>query len=451
MSHTAADVVVLGAGLCGMSAAWHLRQSGASCRVIERASEPGGLATTTEERGYRFDRTGHLLHLRDPSIRTLVEAWTPGGLLEIERNSVIWSHGVFTRYPFQANTFGLPPQVAYECVQGFVEAYYREPKPTPKNFEEYCLAHFGPGMSRHFMIPYNTRLWGVPPHEISTSWCERFVPKPTVEDVLAGAVGLSDRKLGYNARFLYPRLGIGQLSRGLAEAVGDIELGRAPRAIRLRDRKVVMDDEEVSFDSLVSSIPLPSLVSSIEDAPTEVKKAAGRLRCTHLYYLDVALQTRSELPYHWVYVPEARYPFYRVGCYSNFSSAMAPPNGAGLYVELADRTEPDLATLLPDVADGLQEMGFIRSREAVRFARVRRIDHAYVIFDDAYDEAVALIHPFLEEHGIHACGRYGGWTYSSMEDALCSGRDAARAVAGSSAAAVVAEAKAELASQEKGD
>lgn len=409
-----------------MSAGFHLDRAGVPYRIFERLPHPGGHAITVEDEGFRFDRTGHLLHLRDPATRELVLGWIGGDYLEVERRSMIWSNGVYTRYPFQANTFGLPPAVAYECLQGFIQAHFARSKPEPTNFEEFCLTHFGEGISRHFMIPYNTRLWGVPPSEITAAWCSRFVPLPKLEDVLAGAVGLNDRELGYNARFVYPRLGIGELSNGLARAVPGIELGRAPKAIDWRARTLVFEDEAVRYDALISTIPLTALVRLLVDPPAEVARAASALRCTHLYYLDVALETPCMKPLHWAYVPEAKYPFYRVGCYSHFSPAMAPPGKAGLYIELADRAPPELSSLLPEVARGLVEMGLIDAPSAIRFARVRRIDYAYVVFDHAYYPALEVIRPFLEAQRIVAAGRYGGWNYSSMEDALHFGRDAAK-------------------------
>jgi protoporphyrinogen oxidase len=420
------SVAILGAGLTGMAAAYHLHRAGVPHRIFERLPHPGGHAITIDEDGYRFDRTGHLLHLRDPETRRLSLSWIGEDCLEIERRSMIWSNGVYTRYPFQANTFGLPPAVAYECLHGFLKAHFAKERPAPRNFEEFCLAHFGEGISRHFMIPYNTRLWGVPPREITADWCARFVPLPKLEDVVAGAVGVNDRELGYNARFLYPRLGIGQLSDGLARAVPGIERCRAPEAIDWRARDLVFADEVVRYDVLISSIPLLALIKGLRGVPEAVAAAARRLRCTHLYYLDLALETPCNKPLHWVYVPEAKYPFYRVGCYSHFSPAMAPPGKASLYVELADRREPDLAVLLPEVAAGLVEMGLIDAPSAIRFARVRRIDHAYVIFDHAYFGSLETIRPFLESAGILSTGRYGGWNYSSMEDALHFGRDAAQ-------------------------
>lgn len=426
LSPPALPVAILGAGLTGMSAAFHLRQERIACRLFERAPHPGGHAITVEEQGYRFDRTGHLLHLRDPGMRDLALGWIQGGTLEIARRSRVYSHGVYTRYPFQANTYGLPPEVAHRCVTDFVRAHFAPDKPSPKSFEDFCRIHFGDGISDAFMIPYNTKLWGVPPSRISAAWCSRFVPLPKLDDVIAGAVGLNDRELGYNARFSYPRLGIGQLTAGLAEAAGPIELRRAPTAIDARARLLHFADETVRYEALVSTIPLPSLVALLTDAPPHVREAASRLRCTSLHYLDIALNTPCLLPYHWIYVPEPRFPFYRVGCYSHFSSAMAPPNKASLYVELADRRPPDLAELLPRVANDLQTMGLIATDHAIRFARLRTIDHAYVIFDDDYFPALEVIHPYLRSLGILSAGRYGGWNYSSMEDALLFGRDAAR-------------------------
>ncbi len=411
-----------------MSAAFHLRGRGVALRIVERQARPGGHAITIEEDGYRFDRTGHLLHLDDDEMRALALGWM-GEHRVIARQSAVWSHGVYTRYPFQANVHGLPPQVAYDCVMGFLRA--REAHVPPEqidNFEQYCRATFGDGISDHFMIPYNTRLWGVAPHEITADWCQRFVPRPTLEDVIAGAVGLHDRELGYNTRFIYPSGGIGRLSEGLAAAVGGIELGVAPQRIDSAARRIHLPDGVTRYERLVSTIPLPSLVALLSDAPADVREAAAKLRCTHLYYLDVALRTPCGQPYHWIYVPEPAYPFYRVGCYSHFSPEMAPPGAACLYVELVDRAAPDLAALLPRVADHLIDMGIIARREAIVFARVRRIDHAYVIFDHDYYPSLERVQRFVESRGIIAAGRYGAWNYSSMGDALRFGKQAAERV-----------------------
>jgi protoporphyrinogen oxidase len=341
----------------------------------------------------------------------------------------VFSNGVYTRYPFQANTFGLPASVAYECLYDFIQTKLTPSRREPLNFEDFCLAHFGAGFSRHFMLPYNEKLWGVSAREITSAWCQRFVPLPKLEDVLAGAVGPPAAELGYNSRFLYPRRGIGALPRALSRGIEPLQLNSAPRELRAERRELVFDERVVGYDALLSTIPLPALLGLFDALPPEVAEARGRLRSTALAYLDLALSRPALKAFHWVYVPEPKYPFYRVGCYSNFSAHMAPDGTSNLYVELAERRPMSLSRLLEQVIPGLVEMGVIASASDILFARLRELEPAYVIYDHAYEAALATIKPFLESQRVLSTGRYGGWNYSSMEDALLFGRDGARRAA----------------------
>ena len=420
-----APIQILGAGLTGLSAAHHLGQG---YELHERLGHAGGHVITIEQNGFRFDRTGHLLHLRDKEIRAWMTQLLGDRFVNVHRKSRVWSQGVYTRYPYQANTFGLPPEIAYECVSGYLEALKKVASaPEPRTFEEFCLVHFGEGFSKHFMIPYNARLWGTHPRDMTAGWCARFVPQPKLEDVIAGAVGLNDRELGYNAEFLYPRTGIGELTTALAATTPQpIQYNHAPLSVDWKNKRLRFADGAKPYRALLSTAPLDALIELLVDAPAEVQAAGGKLRCNPLYYLDVALDRPCGVDLHWVYVPEEKYPFYRVGCYSAFSAELAPPGKACLYVELASREPPDMSVLLPEVAKGLIEMSIIAKPSDILFAEPRRIDHAYVVYDHDYYEALAVIQPFLEKHEIISAGRYGGWNYSSMEDALMFGRDAAK-------------------------
>ncbi len=428
-----ARIHIVGAGLTGLSAALHLKRAGVETTVWEKQKTAGGHAVTVEEDGYRFDRTGHLLHLKDPVTRKLVVTLVGDKLLSISRKSRVFSHGRYTRYPYQANTFGLPADVAYACLSGFFDALEtRAQRPAPTNFREFCEREFGSGFTEHFMIPYNRKLWGVEPEEISAAWCQRFVPRPNRDDVLAGAAGLQDRELGYNAHFLYPQSGIGALSEALAQEVSSaLSLRTSVTKVDWQSRKVNVQRSDGSrdwldYDKLIWSGPLDTLVAALKAPPREVREAGKRLRCNSLTYLDLALRVPCPLDLHWVYVPEERYPFYRVGCYSNFSASMAPADGACLYVELASREVTCADEVMPHVLPGLVEMKFIQNARDIAFARLRRIQHAYVVFDHHHADALGAIEPFLERYGIRSCGRYGAWNYSSMGDALIFGRDAAK-------------------------
>jgi len=419
-------VIIVGGGLTGISTALHLRGP-RPYLLLERDGALGGLARTEQVYGYSFDHTGHWLHLRDPYIKELVTGLIGDQLVSVDRVARIHSHGRRTLYPFQANLRGLPPDVIQECLVGFVRTLIARGEREPRNFEEYIHHHFGEGIARHFMIPYNTKLWGVHPREITSAWCSRFVPKPDLEQVVAGAVGAGEAQMGYNVQILYPRTGgIETLSRALAGELDSekVKLHTEVEAVDPDARTVTVGGETLEYHALMSSMPLPELVGRMPDPPAEVAEAAGKLRATSLRYLNVASRAPCPESYHWVYVPEERFPFYRVGCFSNAVPSMAPEGCSNLYVELTDRHEPGEGEV-KEILAALCEVGALRSVEDVQFAHVRNIPCAYVVFDDHYEAALDTIFPYLERNRIYSRGRYGAWIYNAMEDSLLAGKEVA--------------------------
>ena len=420
--------VVLGGGLAGISAAMHLKRP---YLLLEREERLGGLARTTERDGYRFDHTGHWLHLRHDYMKQLVKRLLGDSMVEVTRRARIFSNGALTLYPYQANLKGLPPEVVYECLLGLVNARLNQSgQAAPRNFEEYVLHHFGEGISKHFMIPYNHKLWGVHPSEITSAWCGRYVPIPTIEQVLAGAVGVGPANMGYNVKFLYPREGgIETFTRALVTQLDSerVRLRTAPNAIDIEKRQLQIGQERVGYHALIASIPLPNMVALCSKGgtamPAEVSAAAKRLRATKVRYLNVATRKPCRADYHWVYVPEERFPFYRVGVFSNAMPTMAPENGSSLYVELASRDHD--SSVVDQALRGLVEIGAVEHVDDVLFADLHEIDPAYVIFDEHYESSVKTIQHFLESRRIYCRGRYGSWIYNAMEDSLMSGKEAA--------------------------
>ncbi len=428
------DVLVLGAGLAGISAALHL---GGGYRLVEKSDRPGGLCKTDVREGFHFDATGHWLHLRDPGMRALAEEVLPGGWTTVERRAGIWSHRVFTRYPYQVNTHGLPAEVVAENVLGFVEAHFGEKgralrEGEPRTFAEFILRHLGEGFARNFMFPYNEKLWTLHPDRMGTEWMGRFVPRPTIEQVVRGALGLEGDRTGYNATFLYPREGgIESFAAALARRLPrPAECGVAPVSIDpLRRIARLSTGEEVPWRAVVATIPLPELVWLCGDASPAGRGGAARLRATTVTYVNVAARDVGAPPFHWVYLPEARYAPYRVGSASAAVPSVAPPGCRSFYVEFSARAPLDAATVEPQAIETLLDLGFLRSRADVLFCETRSIPHAYVLYDADYGGAKRTVSAYLADRDILTAGRYGNWEYSSMEDALLGGRECARKVA----------------------
>lgn len=430
-----AETIILGAGLAGLSCGYHL---GGGFRVIEKTDRVGGMCKRELIDGFSFDHTGHWLHLRDPEIRALVDRLMPGAFVTIQRISRIYSSGVYTRYPYQVNTHGLPAPVIAECLTGFVDAHLgpggaelrgRE----PRDFAEFILRHLGTGFARHFMFPYNQKLWGVHPRELSADCCGRFVPRPALKDVIDGALGIGTDAAGYNATFLYPREGgIEALPRSfLPHLAGPVECGVHPVAIDWRARIVKLSDgRSLPYAVLVSTIALPEIVrlcAAGAGVPAEVGEAVGRLRATTVTYVNVAARGTG-LGYHWVYFPESQFPFYRGGSASAAYPKLAPEGCQSFYVEFSHRGGIDRAWAQREAVAGLVKCGMLARAEDVQFTHARDIPNAYVLYDRDFGPCRDRVLGFLAGVGIETAGRYGRWEYSSMEDAILAGRDAAARV-----------------------
>ena len=428
------DLLILGAGLAGLSAALHAPRP---YRLIEKSERVGGLCKTDARAGFLFDATGHWLHLRDPEMRALAERCLPGGWATVERRAAIYSHGRFTRYPYQVNTHGLPPEVVAENVLGFIEAHLGEGgralrEREPKDFAEFILRHLGEGFAKNFMYPYNQKLWTVHPSELGTAWMGRFVPRPTHAEVVRGALGLEGDRAGYNATFIYPRAGgIEAFVRALAALLPEPALtGVHPLGLDLRRKTALLSTgEEVAFRHLVATIPLPELVALCGKVPEPVGEAARLLRATTVTYVNVGAQDVGAPPFHWVYLPEERHRPYRVGSASAAVPSLAPAGRRSFYVEFSAASPLPAAEVEAEAVRTLVDLGFLRDERDVLFTETRFIPHAYVLYDRHYGEARRAIVDYLADNDVLVAGRYGRWEYSSMEDALLGGRECARRVA----------------------
>jgi len=128
-----APVLILGGGLAGLSTAYHLRKI--PNIVIEREAHPGGTARSFYMKGFTFDITGHLLHLHNPYTKKLILRLLKGKLFSCVRNTYIFSENTYTKYPFQANTYGLPESTVEDCVLGFLSATLDNPHKKKEGFK----------------------------------------------------------------------------------------------------------------------------------------------------------------------------------------------------------------------------------------------------------------------------------------------------------------------------
>lgn len=426
----------MGGGLTGLSTALFLNKKNKRfpfiCNIFEKCSRPGGLCKTEEEKGFLFDYTGHLLHSTTKYFDRFINNHLGNNIIKHRRRAWIFSNGIYTKYPYQGNLYGLPKEIVTECLYGYCSAIMENKTQNFNNFHEWILANFGLGIAKHFMIPYNQKLWRRHPRELTCDWVGRFVPKPDLYRVIKGAVDNNDNALGYNSQFRYPRKGgIETLVKSLSSNLNNIHVGQEIKGISLNPRAVyTIQGDVIPFDVLVSTIPLIELIQAIVSKPNSVVGAANKLKYVSLLNINLGFNKKIGRK-HWIYIPEDHLIFYRIGFPSNFASSVAPAGQSSIYSEISYHPSKGINNewAKEKVVADLITMGLIKERAEIVAEKVIDIPIAYVIYDSQRKKALSEIGNFLERNSIFSAGRFGAWKYSTMEDAVLDGEKIAAEIA----------------------
>jgi len=459
------ECLILGAGPTGLSAALHY---GGGATLLEAESSVGGWCRSIRSGGFTFDHAGHIMFSDSPIVQELYKVLLGDNVVWQEREAWIYSHDVYTRYPYQGALYGLPPDVIKECLLGAVEARSRSMAPlaatrvhddccadgtevcatragaAPANFEEFIYQTWGSGIAKHFAVPYNCKLWGVPLNEMETSWLGGRVPMPDLEAMIDGALKPVPRPMGPNARFGYPRVGGFQaLMDGFLPLLkGELHLRARVQSVSPSRRLVELEDgSQFTFESLISTIPLPELVRMMgHEAPVAVRAAAARLRRVSVRCVHLGVGRSHVTDKHWIYYPGDTV-FHRIFVQGNTSPYCNPPGGFGLTCEITHsptKPLPCTGQALIDrcVADCIR-VGMLSASDTILVAHEVDLPYAYVLYDHERAASVSTIRSWLQTQGITLAGRYSEWEYYNSDHAFLAGKRAAEEVAAARAKASV--------------
>ena len=423
-------ILILGAGLSGLSVAWHLQRKGYDCQIFEQGTEVGGLCRSKKNNGFIFDCDGHLLHFKHNYTLHLIKKMLGTNLIKHKRSSWIYSYSRYTRYPFQANLYGLPKPIVKECLLEFIKINRNGSKIKKGcSFGQWIDKSFGKGIARHFMIPYNNKFWTVPLDDLTCEWIDGFIPIPSLNQIIEGTIKESRQNLGYNAFFWYPEKGgINEVSRVFANQIKNIHLGTPATEINLKRNQIRLNrGEKERFDFLISTVPLPEMLYLLHKVPEEILACFKNLRWNSIFNLNLGLERRINNSCHWIYFPEKDFCFFRVGFPHNFSSYLTPSGKSSLYAEVSySASRPiDKDNIVLRIKKDLKKAGILTQANRICFEDINDIKYGYPVYDINYQQSRKRILKFLAENNIISCGRYGSWRYMSMEDVILDGKDVA--------------------------
>lgn len=397
--------IIIGAGISGLSYAAFCGHN--DYRIFEKSDRIGGYCKTTERNGFVWDYSGHFFHFKDKDIEQFVAQGIPAeDLLTICKHTQIRYKDRLVDYPFQMNIHQLPQEEFIECLYDLFE----NPTKDFANFKEMLYAKFGKSIADKFLIPYNSKLYACDLNTLDKDAMGRFFPYAEKEQIIRNFKASNNDT--YNATFVYPKHGAIQYVDSLASHVKseEIRLNEAIVSIQPNERTVtLLSGEKVHYDRLISTTPFSKLMELIGGPQTTVL-SWNQVLVFNIGFDKQGIDTKN----HWIYFPEDRYCFYRVGFYSNILGA----DKCSLYVELGfDKNatiRPD--EVFPQVLHDLQEARIISKDMKV-------VDHEAIIMNPAYVHVSAEATKYvaekkmqLAEQDIYSIGRYGSWTYCSIED-----------------------------------
>jgi protoporphyrinogen oxidase len=413
-------VIILGAGPTGLGAAYRLAELGhTEWEVFERADHVGGLASSFRDpQGFIWDHGGHVMFSHYSYFDDLVEKMLRGDYDQHMREAWVWMQGRFVPYPFQNNIHRLPPDAFLDCLLGIIEA--QKTTMPRENFAQWIAAIFGAGIGRHFMEPYNFKVWAHPLEMMDTRWQGDRVPTVDVRRILENLLAdRDDVSWGPNNKFKFPLLGTGMLYDRIAEALPKgIHHGKQAVRVDVMGKEVTFTDgSTTTYDHLVTTMPLTELIKCIDDCPAEVREATSDLHHTEGMFVGIGVAEECPSSKCWMYFPESNSPFYRVTYLSNYSPQMTP--GPGHFSLLAEVSSSPYKREDPtDVVDrtihGMVACELLTPEQAehkIVSRQLMRVPYSYPVPTIGRDAALATIQPWLMAHGIYSRGRFGAWRY----------------------------------------
>lgn len=419
--------LILGAGPTGLGAAYRLKELGIEdFLILESENHAGGLAASfTDTQGFVWDVGGHVhfSHYKyyDEALDKVLgkDAW-----LSHVRNSQIWLEDGFVPYPFQNNLHHLPALKKWRCLLGLLFAAFKKGKGQPQNFEAWIENSFGSGIADIFLFPYNKKVWAHPLSGIDTKWMgDRIAPVNFLSILKNTLLNRDASSWGPNSMFRFPKFGgTGAIWRAMASYIGEshVQMNSSVDRVDATRKTVLCGGKTLSYEALISSIPIQQLVSISDGVSVETKDSAKKLKHSSTHLVGLGLEGSPPefiKKIGWMYFPDQNIPYYRATILSNHSPHCVP-NSERMWSLLLEISESDhwnngLQDVMQKTENALRRTNFIQSQTRILSRWYKKIFYGYPTPHLGRDEILNRVQPELERHHIYSRGRFGGWKYEA--------------------------------------
>ncbi len=417
--------IILGSGISGLSAGFHLKKNGIDSEIYEKNQDWGGLCSNFEIDGFRFDKFVHFTFTNDEYIRQIFESKIP--LLEHPAISNNYYKGFWLKHPAQNNLFPLPLKEKFNIIKNFTSRKRTEISDI-KNYAEWLQCQYGDYFAHNFPFAYTRKYWGKEAEELETKWVGNRMHSPSLIQVLKGAFFHNKKNFYYTNVMRYPEKGgFKSILCGLHEDL-DIKLNKKAVEINTEEKLVKFEDGEIqSYQNLISSIPLPEIVKIIKNCPQAVLDAANKLKHTCGYMVSLGFNREDIAKDLWFYIYDEDILSARVYSPSLKSKDNVPTGYSSIQAEIFFANDAEILSpevVLKNTIEKLSKiMNFKESEILVKDIRFEK--YANVIFDHKIYENRKIVLDYLVSVDIKSIGRFGKWEYMWTNQAFMDGKSTA--------------------------
>jgi len=410
--------LIIGGGISGLTLANYITDY----LIVEKDSSLGGYARTHYVDDYIWDYAGHFFHFKTDEFKSMfINSMDKNDYIIKNKNTYIYFEDKLIDYPFQMNIHELSKDKFIDCLY---DLFNKQEKEVYNNFLDMLYGKFGISITEMFLKPYNEKLYATDLTKLDKDAMGRFFPYANITEIINNMKNHSNTS--YNNTFMYPKKGAQVIVNKLCEKVdmNKVMLNTSVTSIDLNKKEATLSNgETVSYNNLVNTIPFNKFLNLLNIQ--EYTSFSNELSYNKVLVFNLGFDKKSTYNNtDWIYFPDKNINFYRAGFYDNILST----DKLSMYIEIGYSKESiiDESTINKELSltlDNLKKCKIIDDTfKLVKYESII-MDPAYVHIDTLHDKLVKEIINDLETKNVYSVGRYGSWTYSSMEDAMLQSKE----------------------------
>ena len=427
-------IIIIGAGLSGIGAAYRFYGNRIQATVYEKNSFPGGNAASFSKDGLKFDCVPQISYTKDERIKNIFHKSADYKVERIQTRIANYWKGYRINHPIMANLFGLPQNMVATIIREFFEAHQKTDTQA-NNSKEILYSLFGKTFTDTFPEKFSEKYHTTSLANINYRNSKQNHYKPSLNEILLGAISNETKNNYHITNGYYPSFG--GFIKFLYNIISyiSIKYEHNVKHIDAKTKIVVFDNGRVErYDYLISSIPLPELIKCIKGVPYYIQLAADKLAYTSCIIVNIAVNRKNLSNTHQAYFYDHNIIFSKL-TFPGMLSKNGPDNFGTIQAEIYFSKKYKPLYLSPDnfiepTIFGLLRCGIIQKEDKILLKESKLISFANIIYDFERKTNLSAIHGYLKEIDIQYCGRFGDWENKMTDEAFISGEEAAQRVIG---------------------